>query len=143
MVIYELTHLFFRYANELVYSPKNLGIYCSYEAANQAIDYYCSQPGFCDNQDAFSIRERVAKGIISDGVLYEAIFYFHTNDYQFEAEVELGLYGDEIAAQNALVTYGQGNPSLVANSNLIVESIVNRCVINKKEWVEGFCISEL
>lgn len=142
MIVYELTHIFFRYADQLVYSPKNLGLYYSRESVKQAVDYYSTQPGFCDNQDAFSVRERNVLGIIVDDTVFEVLIYLHSKDYEFETEIELGLYGDEVAAQNKLIQYCRDNASLVNTQNLIIERIINKCIIERKEWPKGFSISE-
>lgn len=142
MVVYELTHIFFRYADKLVYSPKNLGLYYSRESVKQAVHYYSTQPGFCDNQDAFSARERNVLGNIVDDTVFEVLIYLHSKDYEFETEIELGLYGDEVSAQNKLIKYCRDNASLVNSQNLIFEKIINKCIIERKEWPEGFSISE-
>ena len=109
MVVYELTHIFFRDADGLVYSPKNLGLYYSYESVNQAVQYYNTCPGFCENQDAFSVRERNVLGNIIDDTVFEVLVYLHSENFEFEAEIELGLYGDEVAAKNKLNMYCRDN----------------------------------
>lgn len=142
MVVYELTHIFFRYANELLYSPKKLGLYYSYENVKKAVQYYCTQPGFCENQDAFSIRERNVSGSIVDNTVFEALIYIHSEDYEFETEINLGLYGEEVFAQNKLIKYCRDNAILINAQNLFFEKIVNRYIVGRKEWSEGFSISE-
>lgn len=142
MVVYELTHVFFRIADELVLSPKALGLFYSYESVKQAIQYYSTQPGFCENQDSFSVRERNVFGNIIDDTVFEVIIYLHSEHYEFEIEIELGLYGDEIAAKKALAKYCAENISLVNAKNLISERIVNKRVIGSREWSDGFSISE-
>lgn len=142
MVVYELTHMFFRYSNELVYSPKKLGLYYSFESIKQAVKYYSTKPGFCENQDFFSAREKIVLGKIIDGTVYEAIIYLHSEDYEFETEIELGLYGDEVAAQNKLIKYCNENNLLVNTQNLILEKIVNKCLVERKEWPEGFSVAK-
>lgn len=138
MVIYELTHLFFRDANELIYSPKGLGLFYSYESVKQAIQYFDTQPGFCDNQDAFSIRERNVLGCIIDDEVFESSIYLHSQNYEFEVEIELGLFGDEISARNKLAKYCTENTSLANAQGLIVEKILNKCIVERREWTEGF-----
>lgn len=142
MVVYELSHIFFRYADELIYSPKNLGLYDSLEDVKQAVQYYSTQPGFCENLDAFSIRERNVSGAITDNTAFEVLIYLHSEDYEFEAEIELGLYGDEVIAHNELIKYCRDNARLVNAKNLIVEKIVNTRIVGKMEWPEGFSFSE-
>lgn len=142
MLIYELTHIFFRYEGEMVHSPKNLGLYYSYESVQNAIQYYSAQPGFCENQDAFSVRERNVIGNIVDNTVFEVVIYLHSEDYEFETEIELGLYGDECTAQDKLGKYCRENVQLVDAQNLVIEKIVNKCIIGRKEWQEGFSVSE-
>lgn len=140
MTIYELTHVFFRYEDELIYSPKNLGLYYSYESVRQAVQYYCTQPGFGENQDAFSARERCIIGDVIDNTVFEAIVYIHSTDYEFETEIELGLYGDEADAQSKLAKYCSENTLLLNAQNLISEKIVNKCIVERREWSEGFSV---
>ena len=140
MVVYELSHIFFRCANKLVSSAKNLGLYHSYESIKQAVQYFCTQPGFCENKDAFSIKERVVLGAVVKDIVYEVIVYLHTEDYEFEVEIELGLYGDEMDAQNSLAKYCIDNAPLVNVETLVVERIINKYTLERKEWIEGFSI---
>ncbi len=142
MVVYELTHMFFRHDGELVYSPKNLGLYNSYESVKRAMKYYSVQPGFCENPDTFSARERNILGNVIDGTVFEAMLYLHSEDFELESEIELGLYGDETMAQEKLMTYCAENKPLMTVKGLISEKIVNKCIIGKMEWPEGFSISE-
>ena len=142
MVIYELSHLFFRYEDEPVYSPKSLGIYHSYENALQAVRYYNNQPGFCDNRDAFSIKERLVLGDVVNDTVYEVMIYLHSEDYEFEAAVELGLYGEAISAQDKLDKYCRENAALINAPTLILEKIINKLIIDRREWPEGFLVSE-
>ncbi len=140
MVVYELTHIFFRCECSLVSSPKSLGFYSSYESAQQAIQHYRTQPGFCENPDAFSCRERTVLGNVTGGTIFEAIVYLHTENYEFEAEMELGLYGAEADAQGKIEKYCAENAPLVNAAEIMTEKIVNRCIVDKLEWSEGFSI---
>lgn len=142
MVVFELTHLFFHYADGLVYSPKNLGLYYSHESVKQAVKYYSTQPGFRENQDAFSVRERNVLGSIVHDTVFEVLVYLHTTNFEFETEIELGLYGNEATAQNKLNMYCANNTSLGNVQDLIFEKIVNKCIIERKEWSNGFSISD-
>ena len=142
MVLYELAHIFYRYHSELIHSPKDLGLYSTLENAKRAICYYNELPGFCDNRDAFSIRERYVLGEIRDCCVFEAIVYLHSADYSFESEIELGLYAEESAAQTKLQKYCSDNDSLIHATDLVFEGIVNRCLIDRKQWPEGFDIFE-
>ena len=142
MLVYELTHLFFRYDDELIHCPKNLGFYYSWESIGRAIQYYCTQPGFCENQDAFSVRERNVSGTITGDVVYEVLVYIHSEDYEIETQIELGLYGDENVAQDRLIAYCRNNAPLIGIQNLVVEKIVNKCIVERREWLEGFTVSK-
>lgn len=142
MVVYELTHLFFRDTDGLVYSPKNLGLYYSYESIKQAVQYFSTKPGFCENQDAFSVRERNVLGNIVHDTVFEVFVYLHSENFEFETEIELGLYSDEVIAQNKLNMYCQDNAPLGNIQDLIFEKIVNKCIVERKEWSEGFSISD-
>ena len=142
MVVFELTHLFFHDADGLVYSPKNLGLYYSCESVKQAVQYYSTQPGFRENQDAFSVRERNVLGSIVHDTVFEVLVYLHTKNFEFETEIELGLYGDEVTAQNKLNMYCADNAPLGNIQDLIFEKIVNKCIVERKEWSEGFSISD-
>lgn len=142
MIVYELTHIFIRDNGELVNSVKKLGLFYSYECAQNAVQYYITLPGFCENQDAFSIQERnVAENFIDD-TIYEAIVYLHSKDYEFETEIWLGLYADELTAQDEVFKYCRDNSFLVNAKDIITERIVDKCIVGRKEWSEGFSISE-
>lgn len=142
MFVYELTHLVFQYADEFVYSPKKLGFFSSYESAKQAIAGCTALPGFRENPDTFSIRERAVTGDIANDIVFEVLVYIHSEDYEMEAEIELGLYGNEVSAQRSLNTYCDRNAELTNKQNLISEKIINRYVIGRRDWAEGFSISE-
>lgn len=141
MLLYELTHIFYRSDGAVILSPKGLGLYSSRESIQKAMEYYKIQPGFCDNLDAFSVKERTVDGAYVDNIIYEVIVYLHTEDYEFEADIELGLYGDEATARNKLTQYCKDNEVLLKAKSLIAEKIINRCEIDRREWSEGFSVS--
>lgn len=138
MDVYELTHLFYHHSGELIASPKTLGFYPSFECVQQAIAYYSTQPGFCDNREFFSVKERTVKGNGIDDTLFEVIVYIHSEGYEIEMEIEVGLFVNEHTAQAALIKYCSENRVLLTTQELIVEKIMNRRKIGKMEWVEGF-----
>lgn len=140
MDIYELTHVFFRCEDDLIYSPKKLGLFYSYESAKRAVQYFITKPGFFENQDAFSARQRPVSGHIIDDTVFEAIIYIHSDDYTFEVEIELGIFGDEGTAQKKLTKYCAENSSLVNTQDFVLETILNKCFIEKLEWPEGFSV---
>ena len=142
MVLYELTHNFYRYGGEIVYSPKFLGLFMSHQCAQEAISFYKAQPGFSDNLDAFSIRHRNVIGHVIDGTVYEALIYLHSVDYSFEAEFELGLCADKSTAHGMVAQYMNENNSLLPGDDIFVEEIINTCIIDQLDWREGFSICE-
>ena len=141
MIIYELTFIFHRLYGCLHLEPLGLGLYASYDSAQQAIQHYITQPGFRDCPEAFSIRQREIKGFVKNSEFFEAQVYFHTDYYDYEYSIELGLFADKAAADEAMSTYVQENTALFNVPDLVVEKIVNRCIIDKREWLEGFIIS--
>ncbi len=140
MIVYELSHLFYRIDGSTIYSPKCLGVYASYEAARKEIAYFSTQPGFRDNTDAFSVRAVPVMGAVEQDIMFEALMYLHTEDYEFEANIDLGLYGDEQAAHEALQQYCLQNKQLLHTQGLVCEEIKNKCFLGKREWAEGFTI---
>lgn len=139
MIVYELTHMFFRCDGEIIFSPKQLGLFRSYNDAVNAIQYYKLQPGFNVNQDAFSIQDKPVVGAMVGNVVYEVLIYFHSEDYSSEAEIELGLYAEESDAQNVLSKYCKNNDALISATDMVVERIINRCIVGQKAWINGFC----
>lgn len=141
MIVHELTHFFSRRDGYLVFHPLGLGLYTSHNSIQQAIQHYITQPGFRNNPEAFSVRQREVKGFVEGPEIFEALVYFHTDDYEEEYCVELGLFGNETLANEALSTFVQDNSHLFNIPNLIAEKIVNRCVLDRREWDEGFSVS--
>ncbi len=141
-MVYELNHLFYRHGADLVSSPKNLGLYPTAEAAREAMSYFCTQSGFRENPDGFSVRLRLVSGPVRDDLIYEAMVYFYTEDYGFEEDLELGLFGCEDQATGAVEAYCTQNPQLLAVPGLICERIVNRCFLGRRRWEEGFVVLE-
>lgn len=140
MVVYEITHLFYRFEDEPLYSPKSLGLYYSLESVRKAVEYFNTQPGFCDNQNAYSVRARDVMGNIANDIVFEVLVHIHSEDYEFETEIELGLYGDEFTAQNELDRYCRDNEKLLDVQDLVFEKIINKCVMERKYWEWGFTV---
>ena len=140
MPVYELTHIFFSYDDTIIHSPKKLGFYTSADSANEAIQYYNKKPGFCDNPDAYSVRQRFVNGEITNTTVYEVIVYLHTTDYEFETAVELGLFSEVTVAENVLKEYCKKNICLVGSERIVAEQIINKCTLDKREWSEGFSV---
>lgn len=140
MKVYELRHLFYQHRGEMVSSPKNLGLFYSYEKARDAIRYYITQPGFCDNTDAFSIRIREVLGEIADDTVYEGSAYLHSSEYEYEYVVELGVFGNEISADRKVSEYCGDNQVLMHSPKLVIEKCIQKTIIDKREWLEGFSV---
>lgn len=140
MTVYELTHIFFNYDDTLIHSPKKLGFYSSSDSANQAIQHFNKQPGFCDNPDNYSIRPILVTGEIINATVFEVLVYLHTTDYEVETAIELGVYNDMSVAENALREYCEKNIRLISSGSIVAERIINKCTLDKKEWIEGFSV---
>ena len=140
MVVYELRHLFYRFEDEPINCQKDLGLYYTLESVSQAIQYFNTQLGFCDNQDAYSVRARDVVGDIVNDFVFEVLVYIHSEDYEFETSVELGLYGDEATAQKELDRYCRDNKNLLEVQDLVFEKIVNRRIMERKYWEWGFTV---
>lgn len=138
MIVYELIHVFYYDMGDMVLSPKGLGFFETYASARDAIAEYKEKPGFCTNKKGFSLRSRVVEGELQDKTFYEVLVYVHTEDYEFEFEVELGLYGEETLAQKALSEYCLENHEFLTGHQFVVEKIINKCRIGRKEWVDGY-----
>ena len=142
MIIYELNHYFEYLNSEIVLSAKHLGYFVSYEEVENAIQFYRKSPGFCDNPNSFIIRRRYIQGDFKDNIIYEAIVYIHSEDYEIETEVELGLFGDFEAANDSLNNFRNDNNISLFVEGLSVEEISNKCILGKYEWQEGFMIDK-
>ena len=138
MIVHQLTHFFHRVKGHLVFEPLVLGFYSSVDNVQKAVQYYISKPGFCDNTKAFSVRQLEVKGAFEGPGIFEVIVYFHTDDYEYEYTVELGLFGNEALAYEALTIFVHENRHLFDIEDLIVEKIVNYCILDQREWAEGF-----
>ena len=134
---YRLDHLLYRSGEDIILSAKCLGFYRSLENARDAIRYYNKCPGFCDNKDGYSVTAYDITGCADDFV-YETMVYIHTVDYEMEYTVDLGIYGDREKAQTALSEYCDHNKMIFQIEGLVTEKIINRYVIDHKEWAEGF-----
>lgn len=142
MIVYELMHLF-HYENDLLFvAPISLGFYSSLASAQDAISYYLTLPGFAQNPHSFLTKQRTVATSLCVTELYEALIYYHTKDYEGEYSVELGLYTDESTAQEAILLYNQNNKQFICPAQLYKEEIINKCILDKKEWSEGFAIDE-
>lgn len=141
MVVLELQHMFYFFDGEPVHDPKALGFFSDKAEVDKAIAYYVTQAGFCDSPDGFVVREREVLDGTPDADFFEAMVYVHTEDYDtYEHNVELGLFRDEDAARKAIQAFRESNTQYLTHPWFITEEIINRCVLNKRHWLEGFTV---
>ncbi len=138
MYVYELNHNFYTVEGEEVYSIKGLGHYSDKELCREAIKYYITRPGFCDNVNGFTISRREVLGEVENNTFYEAMVYIYTEDYEYEHDIRLGLFAEKSDADEAVRTFCADNDDYLDNPHFIVEKIVNKCVLNKRYWESGF-----
>lgn len=116
---------------------KDVGHYSSKDEANQAIAFLRTQKGFCDAPDGFVVQRcQVESGEETLEAVYEALAYYHTWDDKFEHEIPLGVFARESEAQARIRQFAEDNPAEV--SGVERELIVNRCVLNRVLWAEGY-----
>lgn len=138
MYVYNLTHNFFPVDSEEVYSIKDLGHCSDKRSCSEAIKYYITRPGFCDNVSGFTIRRREVAGEVKNNTFYEAMVYVHTEDYEYEHDIPLGLFAEKNDTDEAVEMFCADNEDYLANPHFVVEKIVNKCVLNKRHWESGF-----
>lgn len=137
MFVYELTHIHANTGNGDTYDQKGLGLYTNYSSVCEAIDFFKTLPGFRDYPEGFILRRREVFGVYA-GVAYEAIVCFYTEDYEVEYSLELGLFGREQDAQKAIDVFCSENASLFREGLGKAETILNCCVLNRREWSDGY-----
>lgn len=137
MIVFELTHVFQFDTDGVICAPKALGFYSSLDSARAAIDSYKAKPGFKDFPDGFVVRQRPVVGTFTD-IIFEALVYFHSVDFEEEFSVELGLFAQLQDAENAVASFRKDNEDLFHQNTLCTEAIVNTCRIDARQWDEGF-----
>lgn len=141
MIVYELMHVYYLWENEPCGGCRELGFFSDLGRAKQAIDFYKSVVGYKDAPNAFTIRRRcVEETNDCCGELFEATVYAHDMDYEYEHDVELGLYSSREEAQRALKVFCAENQLLFEDSHLVIEEIVDRYIIDKRYCTEGFTV---
>ena len=142
MIVYVLTHLFYKeYDGNFVYSPKTLGYFISYENVVDAIKRYKKLPGFYENPDAFCTTQVAVAGNIEErGIIYEAMINVHSDDYEFDCGIDLGLWGNRKDAEMSVSVFCKENESFMTMKNPVPEIIINRCFVDNMYWSEGFDI---
>lgn len=144
MIVFELVHSYYVYENVEVYSLKSLGFFTDIDIAKQAVVFYVQKPGYCDTPYGFVIRPREVVGDIKQGKLYESMVYAHDSSYEnYEYTIELGLFGDQKGAENAIQQFRVVNELFYRNSDIEIEEIVNKLNLNQKYNTEGFDVEEI
>lgn len=138
MFVYELNHNFYTVEGEEVYSVRDLGHYSDKKICREAIKYYITRPGFCNNVNGFTITRREVAGEVKNNTFYEAMVYVYTEDYEYEHDIRLGLFAEKDDADEAVRIFCADNEEYLDNPHFIVEKIVNTCVLNKWLWEAGF-----
>lgn len=143
MIVYELTHTYYLFKDDIYYSPRLLGFFESKNDIEKLIELYKIKPGFCDAPNGFTVRRREIEGNIDNNTFFEAIVYAHTYGYEnYEYTVELGLFACKSAANNALTIFRNDNECFFRNTTMEIEEIVNICQINRRYCEEGFVVEE-
>ena len=135
---------YYLYNNTPCYSPKVLGYYSNIKNVQDAILFYSKLPGFCDTPNGFVVKERKISGWTPNADFYNAYILVHTEDFEdYDDMIELGLYCDNVSAQDAIRSFCANNSLFLSNSLLEIEQIVDRLTINKHYgWIEGFDVVE-
>lgn len=131
MRCYEVCHI-----NDVSKEVKKIGYFSSLSSARSAIARLSEKPGFCEKKDSFVITQHNIAGSLPIETLYEALVYYHTNNYSFEYEIVVGIFASLQEAENAMREFKNTNSGF--DAEILVEQIVNRCVIDKANWSEGY-----
>jgi len=138
MFVYELNHNFYTVEGEEVYSVRDLGHYSDKKICREAIKYYITRPGFCNNVNGFTITRREVVGAVKNNTFYEAMVYVHTEDYEYEHDIRLGLFAEKYDAEETVEIFCSDNTEYLGNPHFIVEKIVNKCELDKMYLEAGF-----
>ena len=141
MTVFELLHTYYVYKGVVHYSLRTLGFFRTLTDANKAIAYLRTIIGYRDAPNGFVVRRRMILGEVSCNTIFEALVYSHSHDYEnYEYTAELGLFGSEIAAKNALDIYRKDNRDYYNTVSLEIEEIVNTYQIDSLYCKEGFML---
>lgn len=135
MTIYEVNYLY----DECV-TPFRIGFFSSRESASAVINRLSQKAGFCDSPEGFYMLRREIPCTCCPEVFYEALIYFHTEDYDLDYGERLGLFLKKEDAKAAVEGYHKDNPQIIPNVE--VERIVNRLIIGEVSYVSGFIKGE-
>ncbi|ESQ90514.1 hypothetical protein [Asticcacaulis benevestitus] len=127
-----------RYAYWLLHTndrndEKGLGFYVSKESANKAVEYYREVSGFSDNPDGFEIFPVAVSGPPNFDVVH--VLWDMTEDERDERssswrEYFLGAYSRREDAEAYKLR--------VEKERSDREIVIDSCVLDHKEWLEGF-----
>ena len=136
MWCFEVSHF-----NENSDDVKMIGYFSSLFTANSAIAELKKKPGFCETENGFWLVRRWVDADVSASPLFEALVYYHSTDYSFEHEINLGLFASRNLAEEAMQRFREDNAGFAADVE--AEFIINRCVIDYMEWAEGFTTEQV
>lgn len=145
MIVYELMHVYYTYQTEIYHSPRLLGFFTNKIEVENAIVFYKTVPGYVDSPNAFVVRSRNVNGEIKNGIIWEALVYSHTFGYEdYAYTAELGLFGNESDASNAVKSYHDDNTDFFSNNPTIeIEEIVNWYQLNQRYCTDGFIVEPI
>ena len=124
MIVYELIHTYYAYEDDFFYSLRSLGFYTDIDKAKEAQAYLVTKPGYVEAPYGFIIRQRKVIGEITDDVIYEAMMYAHTEDFEdYEYTEELGLFAEREEAFRVLQEFKGNNECFWLNNFLQIEEI--------------------
>ena len=131
-IIFELVHI---HANA---DSKRLGLYSGAQEISEAIKYYQTQLGFRDFPDGFvTIPHQVISPIEDSNAVYYAEAYYHDADYSLEFVAYLGIFANREDAEERLTQFKRANNRTLA-SDIEVELLAERYILNHRDWPEGF-----
>lgn len=133
MTIYHVLH----FNKDVCDGVKDVGYYSSKAEVQKAIVFLRTRLGFCDVPDGFVIQRcELDRAEELPEVVYEAMAYYHTEYYEFEHNIPLGVFIHEAEARKRIDQFVEDNPTEV--SGVERDLIVNRCVLNRIEWADGY-----
>jgi hypothetical protein len=135
MILYEVMYVY-----DECDTPFGIGFFSSRENALAAIDQLSRKSGFCDSPEGFYSMRREITCTCCPEIIYEALIYFHTEDFNLDYGERLGLFLKREDAVAAVEAYHKDNPQLIPNVE--AERAVNRWIIDQADFAEGFIKGE-
>lgn len=130
MVFFQLLHI------TNTSSPKEIGYFSSISYIQNTKNILNEKPGFSTNRDGYIVIKRSSPNVFIERPFFEALLYYHSEDYSVEYSTSLGFFDNKKYAQIAIEDYRELNPSDIPD--MICEFIVNRCSLNEVTWADGF-----